>query len=86
MEPMQEVVWTCSNVIKSLSVELLSWALPHLSYFHAAAYVALVKLIYLNDLIYNIPNKTKVKSFQFGCFQALEFSFQLAPLLYYQIS
>ena len=59
-----------------------------MSYFPAAAYVNLVKLIYLNDLIYNIPNKTKGESFQLDCFQALEFSFQLAPfslLLYYQI-
>ena len=37
--------------IESPSVAQLSWVFPYLSDFHAAAYVDLVELIYLNDLL-----------------------------------
>ena len=40
-----------NSKIKSPSVAELSWAFPYLTDFHAAAYVDLVKLIHLNDLL-----------------------------------
>ena len=37
--------------IKITGVAKLCWVVPHLSDFHAAAYVNLVKLFYLNNLL-----------------------------------